>query len=251
LARAIDQFRASDVTVWGIVALCCGGLAVLSANVSAVIPQGMLAGLHASRLEGGSLNQLRAQLANLDDETTELRRQTVALEGRLNLSERSDGEVARRVGALEISIPNLLERVPPGGIDTSAITAAIPEGESQTFDTEGGSVTVETQSMLALPATKPVEQPMPEIASVHTPKPDPDAFALAIGPLVSRETAPEVWDELNGIIGTLLIGLAPLIEGDRIVAGPIRYRSDAVALCTRMALVGIPCTPVTFTGDPL
>jgi hypothetical protein len=92
---------------------------------------------------------------------------------------------------------------------------------------------------------------MPDIASADVPKPDPDAFALAIGPPVTRETAPEVWDGLNGTVGTLLIGLAPLIEGDRIVAGPIRYRSDAVALCTRMALVGIPCTPVTFTGEPL
>lgn len=251
MARAIDQFRASDVTVWGVVALCCGGLAVLSANLSAVLPSSLLAGLHASRLEGGSLNQLRAQLASLDDETMDLRRANEALEARLNMAERSDGDVARRVGALEVSFPALMEQIGSDGIDTSAVTASIPPGESVSFDAEGGSVTVEQRSLLAPAPDAPVEQPMPAIATADTPKPDPDAFALAVGPLVTRENAGKTWDQLNGKVGTLLIGLAPLIEGDRIVAGPIRYRSDAVALCTRMALVGVPCTPVSFTGDPL
>jgi hypothetical protein len=183
------------------VALCCGGLAVLSANVSAMIPASVMAGLHAS--------------------------------------------------PLEVSLPAIMEQLAPGGVDASAVTASIPSNENGAVPAEGGSVAVETRPLFAPPVTAPADQPMPDVASVQAPRPDPNAFALAIGPQVTAATAPKIWDDLNGKVGALLIGLAPLIEGDRIVAGPIKERSDAVALCTQLALVNVACTPVIFTGAPL
>ena len=63
MARPVEHFRASDITVWGVFALVTWAIAVLGANVSAFIPDGVLGGLHASRLSGANLNQLRGQVA--------------------------------------------------------------------------------------------------------------------------------------------------------------------------------------------
>ena len=65
--KAADQFRSADVTKWGITALVVWGVAVLGANLSGLVPPGMLAALHASRIEGATMNQLRAQVAALQD----------------------------------------------------------------------------------------------------------------------------------------------------------------------------------------
>ena len=64
MLQAADQFRPSDVTFWGVIALVCGAVAVLSANVSAVMPEGVLAGLHSTRIEGANMSQVRAQLTD-------------------------------------------------------------------------------------------------------------------------------------------------------------------------------------------
>ncbi|MDN5850681.1 MAG: hypothetical protein L0H63_13765, partial [Nitrococcus sp.] len=60
MANASEQFRQSDVTRWAIVALVCAGLAVLAANVSALLPRSVLDGLHLTRLEGASVENLRS-----------------------------------------------------------------------------------------------------------------------------------------------------------------------------------------------
>ena len=57
MAKASEQFRQSDVTTWGIVALVLSGIAVMGANVSALMPRDVLAGLHKTRLEGASVDQ--------------------------------------------------------------------------------------------------------------------------------------------------------------------------------------------------
>lgn len=257
MARAVDQFRASDVSVWGVVALVCGGLAVLSANVSALIPNSVLAGLHVSRLDGGSLNQLRAQLDNLKIQTAEMRRDNAMLVARFNLKERADGEVTRRVGALEVSLPSILERIPPEGIDTTT-TASIGNDGTMTFEADGGTVTV-TQKPLLTPAplAPPPEltastaaQPMPELATSAA----GSAFGLAIGPAITTATARATWETLNARIGALLLGLSPLVtinsEGAHLIAGPLPTRAEALALCARIDRAGIACTPVPFLGTP-
>jgi hypothetical protein len=255
LAKAADQFRASDITVWGIAAMVCGGLAVLSANVSALIPQSVLAGLHASRLEGGSLNQLRSQVANLEVEAAELRRANAELQVRFTLAERQDGDVAKRVGALEVSIPNLLERIPTDEIDTSSITASIPDGDTLTFEADGGTVTIRRELLFPQAADQaPPTQPMPDVASAM-PEPLAPQFGLALGQAVSKGGEQAAWELLKSKVGGLLFGLRALTivnsEGMRLVAGPLQSRSEADALCERIARSGISCTAVPFMGTPL
>jgi len=62
---------------------------------------------------------------------------------------------------------------------------------------------------------------------------------------------------MTGRVGTLLIGLGPLLghveggSGRRLVAGPISSEADARDLCGRVAKAGIACQSVPFIGDPL
>ena len=86
-------------------ALITWAIAVLGANVSAFIPDGVLGGLHASRLSGANLNQLRGQVAALETETARLRQENSVLLQRFVLNEQASGEVTRRVGALELTVP--------------------------------------------------------------------------------------------------------------------------------------------------
>ncbi len=154
------------MTFWGMGALAFGALAVLSASLSAVLPQSLWVGLHANRLEGGSLNQLRAEVTRLRDQQLQMHRQATQLRSRLAMTERNRGEMVQRVGALESSIPMLLEVVPPGvEIDRSTFTASIgePENETISFEAEGGSVTLSQRPMFesAVPEI-PVVQPLPQ-----------------------------------------------------------------------------------------
>lgn len=253
LAQAADQFRQSDVTTWGIVALICCAFAVISANVSALVPDAALAGLHSSRIQGGNVSQLRAEVAALQAETARLRRDATALETRFALADEAGNAVTRRVGALEVSVPKLLEALPAGAeIDRTNITAAIGSRPVLTYEAEGGSVAV---SHVPMPeATRMANvpnQPMPSVV------PNPMAFALALGPEVPAEEASTQWQDLTLKVGTLLIGLSPLVadqaesSAKRIVAGPIADAEQAQRICEQMVRVGIDCMPVPFTGNPL
>ena len=65
------------------------------------------------------------------------------------------------------------------------------------------------------------------------------------------------WHSLNDKVGTLLLGLGPLLgnvegsSGKRLVAGPFASEAEARQVCGRMAKVGIACSSVPFIGDPL
>ena len=263
LARALEQFRHSDVTFWGIVALVCCALAVLSANVSALLPNSLLAGLHATRLDGESFSQLRAQIANLEAESDRVRRENALLLTRFSLTEEASSDVTKRVGALEISLPKLLEALPAGAdIDRAAVTAALGEGETLSFEAEGGSVSI-TRTPLVTPSGSPAIdaglQAMPEpITGEPTgPQPDENAFGIAVGPTVKLAEAQAAWHDLSVKLGPLLFGLGPLLADQpetvekRIVIGPLAERSEATALCQRLERVGISCLPVPFTGKPM
>jgi glutamine synthetase adenylyltransferase len=71
------------------------------------------------------------------------------------------------------------------------------------------------------------------------------------------EEGETTWRSMNTKVGTLLVGLAPLLAnvegsaGKRLVVGPIAVESDARQLCGRMAKVGIACASVPFIGEPL
>lgn len=261
LAKASEQFRQSDVTTWGIVALVLGGIAVMGANVSALVPQSVLAGLHKTRLEGASLEQLRAQVAELREETVRLKRDNGVLTARFALKEQQSNDVTRRVGALEVSLPRLLEALPDGAaVDRSNLTAGIGRDPALVYQTDGGSVVVRQQPMAELPPIAPEAQPLPApvIQLAAIPAQGDAAFGVALGAsIISPEQAPEAWRDLNMKLGPLLFGLSPLLldaadgTGQRIVVGPIPQLSEASALCARLERISVACLPMAYTGTPL
>lgn len=256
--------------MWGIVALVMGALAILTGSISGLVPDNVLAGLHASRLQGANINQMRTEISNIEDEQARLRDSNSQLSARFGMAEQNAGAVTRRVGALEISVPKLLEAIPPGSdIDRSITTGAIgtpqtPAGKTVTFDAEGGSVSV-TQKPLPMDAVPPATaivaptQSIPAMPSQAVPvaTADPSAFGVALGEPVLATAARAQWANLEGKVGTLLLGLAPLLTNDpstagtRLVAGPVNSLAQAQSLCGNFDRVGISCTPLPFIGTPL
>ncbi|MEQ1901508.1 MAG: hypothetical protein ABL866_12330 [Devosia sp.] len=255
MARLSDQTRSADATVWGIVALAVWAVAILGANISALIPESVFAGLHSTRLSGANVNQLRSQVISLQAESDRLSQENTLLMQRFLLTEQQGGEVTRRVGALELSIPRLLEAIPPAGIDESSVTAST-KGAVTTFPADGGTVSVTQTPLDGIgPIDKPEDQSMP--GALDTPLADASAFGVALGPPFDPDEAESVWQSLSNRAGTLLLGLAPLIgnqegtSGKRLVAGPIARESDASQLCGRFAKVGVACEVVAFIGEPM
>lgn len=251
MAKASEQFRASDVTLWGIVALCCWGAAVLLANVSAVIPDSVFSALHASRLDGATVSQLRTQVATLGDEAKRMRAENNQLLQRFDRAEEANKDALRRLGALELNLSAVAEAQANAspGVDRMP-TAAIGE-KAVSFDAEGGSVSVVRKPF---PQNQPLAAPMPDVV---TPMTDATAYGLGLGLPISPDDAEAQWQSLAAKVGTLLLGLAPLlqdVEGDNgkiIVAGPVTDLAQAEQLCLRMDRVGIPCMPKPFKGEPL
>jgi hypothetical protein len=259
LARQTDQFQSKDITFWGVFALAVWAVAVLSANISALIPVGILGGLHASRLDNANLSQIRAEMVNLQSEAAQLKSDNAQLLQRFALTEQTTGEVTRRVGALELSVPKLVEGMnSPGSVDRGTVTASTgTNAPVTTFDTDGGSVSYTTSPLsgTARPSRQE-QQPMPK-ALGNDAQPDASAFGIALGPPIDENEGDTAWQSMNAKVGTLLIGLAPILAhvegggGRRLVAGPLASEADARELCGRMAKVGIACASVAFIGDPL
>jgi hypothetical protein len=258
VAKASEQFRQSDVTVWGIVALFCGALAVLSANVSALLPPDILAGLHKTRIQGSSIEQLRADMVGLNMQSVRMRQENKTLLTRFALQEQAGNATLQRIGALEASMPKLIEALSTTAeIDRSALTAAIGDGETLNYAADGGTVSVRFQPLQ--PLITGTNQPLPQ-ALDRAPAlavPDESAFGIAIGPSVSSDNAAATWSELSRKLGPLLFGLSPLLldetssEQQRLVLGPIAQLGAATALCARLERVSIACSPMPFTGAPL
>lgn len=238
-------------------ALVVWAVAVLGANTSVFIPEGILGGLHASRLEGANLNQLRSQVARLQTETAQLRVENTVLLQRFALNEQASGEVTRRVGALELTVPQLLAAVNAQGpgIDPGT-TASTTNGPTTSFEVEGGSVSFTTTPMAAIEAA-PIapNQTMPQaIAPIS---PDSSAFGIALGPPIDADEGDATWRSMNDKVGTLMLGMGPLLAnvegsgGKRLVVGPIASEAEARQLCGHMAKVGIACASVPFIGTPL
>ena len=257
MAKASEQFRAADVTFWGGVALVAWTAAVVGANVSALIPVGILGALHVSRLDSATIGQLRGQVATLGAQANELKQQNATLTQRFMLTEQTNGDITRRVGALELTVPKILDALnAPQQVDRSAITASTG-GPVTHFQADGGSVSYTTSPLgTGEVTTAPTSQPMPsELPSATVP--DPAAFGIALGPPIDASQADAAWQTMNSNVGTLLLGLGPILghveggPGRRLVAGPIASEADARIQRGRMAKGVIACATVPFTGDPL
>jgi hypothetical protein len=98
-------------------------------------------------------------------------------------------------------------------------------------------------------------QPMPE--AIETVAPDSSAYGIALGPPIDADEGEETWRSMSNKVGTLLLGMGPLLSnvegsaGKRLVVGPIASEADARQLCGHMAKVGIACASVPFIGTPL
>ena len=261
MAKASEQFRQSDVTLWGIVALVCAALAVFGSNISLLVPQSIIGGLHQPRVAGASIETLRQQVSELREETNRLKRENELLVSRFAVQERSGNEMTRRVGALEVSVPRILETMPSGAmVDRSSLTASIGANETLTFDAEGGSVAVRQSALPdANPGPAAADQPLPALIAPQFAMaiPNEDAYGIAVGAAVPFEQTQALWSDLTLKLGPLLFGLSPLVvdeaNGDdkRIVVGPIEELSEARSLCQRFERVSIACIPMPYSGTPL
>jgi hypothetical protein len=244
------------VTTWGIVALVLAGIAVMGANVSALMPPSLLAGLHKTRIGGASLEQLRSQVADLREETQRLRRENSVLAARFALEEQQGNEVTRRVGALEVSLPRLLEALPDNAqVDLSNLTASIG-GAALVYEADGGTVEVRQQPMIGVqPNDQPLPAPVQNAANATTTS--PTGYGIALGQAVDMQEAPEAWRDLSMKLGPLLFGLSPMLVDEtgsdkkRIIVGPLLQLSEASALCARLERMSVSCMPRPFTGTPL
>jgi len=261
LEPASEDREHKDLATWGVAALACGAIAVLSANLAALLPADMLAGLHGGRGDAGALLRLERQMDDLRLENQRLRQAQAELDSRFSLALDAQEGVARRVGALEVSLPAVFDAQAAGeNIDYSVTTAGIaaPE-EPNTVDVEGGSVSV-TRVPMPLSMKSQREQSARPSLAVETPAPpaaDAKAFGLALGQAVEPRYALEAWKDLSVKLGPLLLGLGPLVaaeaegEKQRVVAGPLKNLAEATDLCQRLERLSVPCLPVPFTGQPL
>jgi hypothetical protein len=257
VARQTDHFRPADLTFWAIFAVAIWGLAIVGGNVSALLPDTALGVLHTSRLDRANVTQLRGEVATLTSDTTRLRQENLVLLQRLLLAEQSDTEASRRLGALEGTMPELLDalaaRPAASALDptTTASTGAAP---ATSFEVPGGSVSYRT-------APIPDEQLLAAVPAMPAPlppaMPDPSAFGVALGPPIDAPEGDAAWQGFNQRVGPLLLGLAPLLanvegsSGKHLVAGPINSEAEARQLCGRLTRVGIACSSVRFVGTPL
>src|SRR5690606_16024341 len=125
----------------------------------------------------------------------QLRRENIELATRFSLAEQQGDAVAQRVGAIEVTIPDMIEAA--GGEALDPTTTASIDTDAESFDADGGSVTVTTIPVVP-------SQPMPQVADAEPPRADGDAYGVALGLVVDPYGAPAAWAGLNARVGTLL-----------------------------------------------
>lgn len=130
------------------------GLAVATASLSPMLPDGVLSGLHDSRSAGASRAAFDAALAQLDETRAQLaeltKSQQKLQETSASLGTRFDGFVQQASGVrthletLEKALPQIVRTLQPlEASDPSVITGSIGKPPvSSSFDAPGGSVTV-------------------------------------------------------------------------------------------------------------
>lgn len=217
------------------------------------------------------MSNLRAQIAELRTETVRMRNENDRLSTQIKLAEQGQGEVNRRVGALETSLPIMMEEKNRGNdIDQLAVTSAIEQNtNAEIRPTEGGSVAV-TQTPIeagadpdAMSPTTQNEMPAPLAIKTEAERPSrivvtvPEAFGVALGPQVSMAEASPAWIDITRKVGPLFLGLGPILSEDseaelhKLIAGPIDDYAQAQQLCRRVVRIGISCLPVPFAGNAL
>jgi hypothetical protein len=258
LARQREQIRASDVTFWGVGALIACGLAVLGAGASAILPGGLLAGLHTPLVQTANIGQLQAQIADLQAGANVLKADNVLLMQRVALNEQQKTDITKRLGALEVSMPRLIEAVnTPAPVDAGIVTGSTTTSPPIVQAADGGTVSYTTSPLApgAANASAAAIQPMP--SALVPAASNASAYGLALGPPILDTEGPDAWKSMTDRAGTLMVGLTPLlaaiegVPGRRLVAGPLATEADARELCGSFARLGIACSSVPFIGQSL
>ncbi|MEP7240995.1 MAG: hypothetical protein ABI697_08935 [Devosia sp.] len=257
MAKTTKFVRATDVGFWGIVTIAIWGFALVSGVIQPLIPGNLLAGLHASRMDAGNLNRLRADFADLQSTAAELKTDNSQLRQRVALSEDTAAGMTKRVVALELSMPRVIEAVNAASqrpVDTTSVTAST--GKTGSLN---GPIKVTTIPYHA--ATFPIDasgQPMPAtLEATASPQSNPGAYGIALGPPILESDGAGAWQEMTSRVGTLLVGLGPILAdvegapGKRLLAGPLPSEAAARELCGSMAKMGIACATLPFVGDPV
>lgn len=239
-----EEPHSRDVFRWGIAALACTGLAVFSANIAGFIPAGFLNGLHASRVDGTNLNQLRTLVADMRQANNEISSQYRALLIRLNLLDDDNGAAIRRLAAVEKSLPLLIESLPLStDIDRSLLTASITAVAGEVYDVEGGSMVVRYSPLFdGIAETELPDQPLPPVIEPMASTVAPQAIAV-LGS----------YDAIIASAGALLLGTSPLMDedqsgGERVVFGPLPDTASALMLCDRLERLDLVCEPAAYEG---
>lgn len=267
MSKPVERYRQSDVNFWGIAAIAACGIAMTATSLPALLPNQVFTALHTSRLNGASVNSLRAQMATLEEENAKLRIDTAQLITRLGLAEKDRGTITQRVGALENTVPVLMEQIPPGNtIDASIVTSSTGKAtESATIT--GGSVEISRtplypdSSDFRAPETELSAAPTPtatqEMPELKTDLPSLERFSseqygIAVGGTVTVNEAYVSWIDLRNKVGALLIGMEPILSsgnsGYHIVAGPVDRIARAEELCGYVERAGLQCLPVPYSG---
>jgi hypothetical protein len=273
----INRFEQADVKIWGFIAVGVVTSMVLLTSIANFVPSKFLNGLRETRNSSGTINQLQAELTSIRLEFASLKRANSIAGTRLTLGEESSSKFSRRVRALESTIPMLMEALPADAtIDRSLITASINEAngeeiikstdevkvvQSSLFDnrpmSEASPETLQQalpekvdEQVLNIPNTVADNSPAVQVSSTE--------FGLIIGPTVTVDGAPIVWQRYKADVGTLLIGLEPRLlpinndSGDlRLIAGPISDISEAISLCLQISRTGVTCEASGFGGVEL
>lgn len=177
-------FESVEIAPWGIAALVCGAVAVLAVNLSFLVPTHVLGKLHVPYREGGGVNQMRIQLAELEQDRNRILGDYRALHARFDLLSDNSDEVIRRLAAVEMSLPLLIESLPlDSDIDRSLLTASITDVAEEVYEVEGGTVAVRYSPLFDGVATEPTKQPLPPaLAAELAPTPDVHAPDLGLPP---------------------------------------------------------------------
>jgi hypothetical protein len=270
MAWQIEKYRQSDVNFWGVIAIACVGVAFAASNLSAMLPNQWLSGLHSTRQGGGSFSELQSQVASLREESTRLRTEGGRISTILKLGDSQQKDATKRIGALENSIPILLEQIPLGpNIDSATVTGSVNDQTSPVRQVQGGAVAVTTSPLDG----GEVKQKVPaKISAVASPVMLADTaetatsaglrplttefFGLAMGDSVDLQDAYLYWREIHNNVGALLLGLDPVLSDNQngefhLVAGPVNTVADAESLCALILRNGLQCLPVPYSGYEL
>jgi len=271
LSKPTERYRQGDVNFWGVMAIIASGIAVTASSLPALLPTQFFTAMHASRMTGVDLNALRAELVALRDDTARMRVNTTELMTRVGLAEKNRGDIVQRVGALENTLPLLVEQIPPGSqpIDASIVTSSVNR-VTQTAQIDGGSVQIERtplfpdqaepeplsdDAMKDLPAgttTSTDAAPSTNAVALDLELVDTDRFGIAMGGDVTIADAYVTWIDYRNKVGALLIGMEPILSGTsddyHVVAGPIDSIAQAEQLCGYIQRAGLQCLPVPYSG---